>query len=242
MRKTDDMATVSRIADFPEPSASSRRSLEVCAMALLPLALLLIGVFLFFGDEDDIAGYFAAARGLYPVATSVMDWWSDCGNIPFYLAYAAVFFCGINREGRSGRRYVLHYLLLLVLVLLVADMLKIWVGRQRPGDPEDFEMLSLLDEQHSFPSNHMTETVFSLLSLALFLRRRFVTVACGLGMATMGLTRLYLGRHHPTDLLAGLLLGCVAVYALWRLTKPPPDAVGPECARAPAGPDDPAVA
>lgn len=185
-------------------------------LGLLPLAVLLTVVFLLPGGESDVARHFSALRSALPDATAVMSWLSKYGNVPFYLGYAAIVLHAAKPEGKNGGRFVLRYLFLLALLLLVCDMLKIWIGRPRPGVEGEYVMFSLRKAWHSFPSNHMTETTFSLLSLALFCRSRGITVACGLSVAVMGLARLYLGRHHPTDLAGSAALGSVWVYMLWR--------------------------
>jgi undecaprenyl-diphosphatase len=39
---------------------------------------------------------------------------------------------------------------------------------------------------------------------------------------TIAITRIYVAAHYPTDVLAGLLLGGLWVYACARLLLPPP--------------------
>src|ERR687898_2518164 len=81
---------------------------------------------------------------------------------------------------------------------------------------------------YSFPSGHATVAVglYGMLTVVLAYRlrgaARWVVAACGLLLVLLiGLSRLYLGVHYPTDILAGYLsallwLVCVgAVYALW---------------------------
>jgi undecaprenyl-diphosphatase len=81
---------------------------------------------------------------------------------------------------------------------------------------------------YSFPSGHATVAVgfYGMLTLVLAYRLRktarwVVAVSGILVVLLIGLSRLYLGVHYPTDVLAGYLaallwLVCVgAVYALW---------------------------
>lgn len=191
-------------------------------LALIPLFSLLTIVFLLFGGEADVATAFRHIRAEFATTDAVVRWLSKYGNIPFYLAYAYLLLRRREAGGISGRRYALHYVVFLLLLLLTTDTLKIWIGRPRPGEAGEYMFLSLEKAWHSFPSNHMTETTFTVLSLAHFHKRGFLTVGGGVWMAVMGFSRLFLGRHHPSDLLGSALLGCVAVYLLWKAAGPAP--------------------
>jgi undecaprenyl-diphosphatase len=81
---------------------------------------------------------------------------------------------------------------------------------------------------YSFPSGHATVAVgfYGMLTVILAYRMRgaarWAVAACGLLLVLLiGFSRLYLGVHYPTDILAGYLsallwLVCVGgVYALW---------------------------
>ena len=95
--------------------------------------------------------------------------------------------------------------------LLLVGFLKAAFDRPRPTVVPRLVQVS----SPSFPSGHamMSAVVYltvGTLVAQLFARRRertyVLSVAIGLA-ALIGLTRLYLGVHYPTDVLAGLLVG-----------------------------------
>lgn len=115
----------------------------------------------------------------------------------------------------------------------VAGIAKQVVGRGRP--PAGLRLVS--ETEPSFPSGHTTDSTAFYVALALIvaifvLRRplaRVVAVAAGLVVSfSVGLSRLVLGVHWPTDVLAGWALGMTTalavVMAVWLLSRlAPPD-------------------
>ena len=111
------------------------------------------------------------------------------------------------------------------------------VAKQIVGRPRPPAVLRLVSEtEPSFPSGHATDSTAFYLALALIivlfvLRRplaRVLAVAAGLAVPfSVGLSRLVLGVHWPSDVLAGWALGTTAalvvvmsVSLLCRLTPP----------------------
>ncbi|KZB82360.1 phosphatase PAP2 family protein [Amycolatopsis regifaucium] len=71
----------------------------------------------------------------------------------------------------------------------------------------------------SFPSNHATIAAAAAVGLALAWRRLAAWVLPG--AALMGFSRVFVGAHYPHDVLAGLVLGAVTAWLVFRyLTGP----------------------
>ena len=72
------------------------------------------------------------------------------------------------------------------------------VNRQRPDGPTT-------RSNSSFPSGHAT----GAFALATAFSHSYpkITIPAYLGAAAIGLSRVYLGRHYPADVLAGALIG-----------------------------------
>jgi undecaprenyl-diphosphatase len=96
---------------------------------------------------------------------------------------------------------------------------KLIVGRNRP--PVSLHLVSESDP--SFPSGHATNTTAVLVTLALLLavyvlRRPLVRVAVVFAAfmvsAAVGISRLVLGVHWPTDVVAGWALGTAVALAV----------------------------
>jgi undecaprenyl-diphosphatase len=65
-------------------------------------------------------------------------------------------------------------------------------------------------QDHSFPSGHTT-AAFSIIIPFIFYCPASMLILLPLG-CSVGLSRIYLGLHYPTDVLAGIILGTTAGF------------------------------
>ncbi len=106
---------------------------------------------------------------------------------------------------------------------LVSSALKLGVARPRP------DIVPHLVEVHdmSFPSGHAMLSAVTYLTLAALLSRaeqyratRIFLMAAGIFLTLIvGLSRLYLGVHYPTDVLGGWCAGAVWAAGCWLLAR-----------------------
>ena len=88
----------------------------------------------------------------------------------------------------------------------------------KPVEP-DADLYDLHAQGYSFPSGHSTGAAATYVSLPLYRRRRRLTAAAVVIPFLVGLSRVCLGVHYPTDVLAGWALGLLAVFLLSLLQK-----------------------
>jgi undecaprenyl-diphosphatase len=105
----------------------------------------------------------------------------------------------------------------LVLEVTTFVTITLFVDRSRPP----VHHLDAAPPTSSFPSGHTAAAVVLSVGLLIVVhrtwRRRAVTIAGGavltLVPVVVGLSRLYRGMHHPTDVLAGAAMGAIALTA-----------------------------
>lgn len=107
---------------------------------------------------------------------------------------------------------------------VVSSVVKYFVNRPRPA--KDLVRVIELTRQQSYPSGHVLfYTVFFGFVVFLMYRLKQIPVLLKLLIATLSMTmialvsisRLYLGAHWLTDVLAGYMLGIICLYGLIRL-------------------------
>lgn len=164
-----------------------------------------------------------------PFEFAVLDWF-DAVRCPL-LDWLSVF---LNHAGMHGELWIALALVLLlrpktrrcgfavalalILHLLVCDsVLKPLIARPRPCDVRAVAMLVPRPNGWSFPSGH-TASAFAAAAALCFQKSRLGLPAVLLA-AFIGLTRLYLYVHFPTDVLAGALFGTLLGFAASKLAN-----------------------
>jgi undecaprenyl-diphosphatase len=127
----------------------------------------------------------------------------------FLLVPLAVIAClGFARAGLH--RQALAVALSLGGAMLISDWIKLLVARPRPP-VEHLQMVT----GSSFPSGHATQASAFWFSLVFAIAAagaspKLIRVAGGLALAAVlvvAASRVYLGVHYPSDVIAGMLLG-----------------------------------
>ena len=128
------------------------------------------------------------------------------GGMPLLMTVAIIAALYLMTQRRGGLT-----LLLIATVAaerLLVEILKDWVGRPRP-------FLEHLPSSLAFPSGHSANSMTTYLAVALFAvpaRYRRPAIAAAVSLSVLiGLTRLVLGVHWPSDVIGGWAFGLMAV-------------------------------
>lgn len=163
----------------------------------------------------------------------ILLWIQEYVRVPFLTT----FFTHYTHMGDHGIIWIILGILLLlpkktrkagilVLLSLLGSLLvnniflKNVVARTRPYEVLDgLKLLIEAQWDYSFPSGHTGSSFAAAMAMYLTLPKRYGVLAL-VAATLMGLSRLYVGVHYPTDVLAGVVTGIlIAVVANILLKK-----------------------
>jgi membrane-associated phospholipid phosphatase len=124
------------------------------------------------------------------------------GNAEFYLLLAPIFIWSVNY--RLGARLGI----LLLLSSYINAAIKNALMQPRPCEPRP-EICIDQAEGYGIPSGHSQNAIVFWGVIAHWISRAWAWAAAILLMLIIGLSRIYLGVHFPTDVLAGWAIGIV---------------------------------
>ncbi len=104
-------------------------------------------------------------------------------------------------------------------------ILKDYVMRLRPFESGNLVYANLwknigspTESGFSFPSGHVTATASAMTVLFIFLKKKWCFIPIIVTLL-MGLARVYLLAHYPTDVIAGIIVGIISGAIAYYITK-----------------------
>jgi membrane-associated phospholipid phosphatase len=163
--------------------------------------------------EDSVNRFFARHRT--PALNGVSGFFSTIANTPSAIALSAVAFVAIRVLTHRWPEavFVATALIAEVGIFLLTTLV---IDRPRPAVPH----LDMAPPTSSFPSGHTAAATVLYVAVAIVARRHgapwpvwlVVAVPCAVGCS-----RLYRGMHHPSDVIAGMVLGTLCVLLAHRV-------------------------
>jgi membrane-associated phospholipid phosphatase len=107
-----------------------------------------------------------------------------------------------------------------VLAVGSGYIIKELVKRQRPYLAySEIELYGPKESGFSFPSNHTSSSFSTATSLSILYPKWYVIVPAYTWASSVAYSRMYIGVHYPTDVLAGAALGACSAWACYYLNK-----------------------
>lgn len=152
-----------------------------------------------------------------PGLDCAVSFYTTLGNAGLlFLAAAAVMLC-FKKTRKAGAAALLAMVIGLICTNLI---LKHLVSRPRPWlEVAGLTALVTENDPNSFPSGHTTAAFAFASALWRTAPDKWMRRTALVCAVLMGLSRLYVGVHYPSDVLVGVLVGLLSGWLAYRLLQ-----------------------
>ena len=181
-----------------------------------------------FEADDAVSRYFKSIQGSNPSIDTAMIVITSLGDV------TTLFIVGIALTIiRRTRKVGMIFLIALVLIVVLVMYIKPLIGRQIP--PYGFEPASKLPENFSlesdslapfaagfsYPSGHASRTtaLAFIAGYAIYNKSKKMGYAIWAFPVIIGITRIYVMQHYPTDIIGGFMFGGLVSVVLSNAMK-----------------------
>jgi len=145
------------------------------------------------------------------------DYWKITSNSAYPLAIGVpttLLLTGYLKKDKQLQQQGLKIIGSLVVNTAITQATKRLINRKRPYEtyPNLIFTNDALEVGHSFPSGH-TSTAFNLAaSISIQNKKWYIVLPAYAYASSVGYSRMYLGKHYPSDVFAGAAVGIGSAY------------------------------
>ena len=144
-----------------------------------------------------------------------MKLYTQLGNTGMLFIVLGVLMLFFKQTRKAGLSALCAMLIGLVVVNFTIKPL---VSRPRPWLViENFANLVPEHDPNSFPSGHTCAAFAAAMVWVRTLPQKRDRVIAAVMAVLMGLSRLYVGVHYPSDVLAGAVIGALCAWVIWKV-------------------------
>lgn len=128
-----------------------------------------------------------------------------------------VYSIGLIRNDTTIKKKGLYFAETFLFSAFISTALKYGVNRERPFITYPDLEKETSGGSPSFPSGHTSAAFSTATSLSIAFPKWYIVVPSFLWASAVGYSRMDLGVHYPSDVLAGAIIGCGSAYLTYQL-------------------------
>ncbi len=141
-------------------------------------------------------------------------------NNPVCLAPpVGLLIAGIISNDKQQTKKALYVTEAIATSQAITWLMKITIGRDRPFINDTTFKSVLIAKNKSFPSGHASESFSMATAMTIAYPKWYVAIPAYSWACIISYSRLYLGVHYPTDILAGAIVGSGSAWLMYKVNK-----------------------
>jgi membrane-associated phospholipid phosphatase len=144
----------------------------------------------------------------------------SCTPYPLSIGTPVILYSiGLIKRDSLCKQKAIYIGVTLVSAMFITNVLKYTIDRTRPYEIYPDIDNAAEESSPSFPSGHTTSAFALATSLSLQYPKWYIIVPSFLWAGTVAYSRLDLGVHYPSDVLAGAIIGAGSAYLCYVINK-----------------------
>jgi undecaprenyl-diphosphatase len=158
-------------------------------------------------------------NGRYPLYDPFFKFITDSATPVSIIIPVTLLAWGYFLKNKTVMLAGIYNALIFLLTSITGTIIKYSINRPRPFITYDFIQKASSGGSPSFPSGHTTDAFVTAAALSLVFRKWYVIIPVYSWALLVAYSRMDLGVHYPSDVLAGICLGTGMAIMGYRIFK-----------------------
>lgn len=145
--------------------------------------------------------------------------WKTASSTTYPIAFGlpvGIWISGAVNHNKKTEQQAYEIMASALIAGIGAQSMKIVFNRPRPFEKYNTVYPYKIETDNSFPSGHTSVAFATATSVAIIYKKWYIVVPAYAWASGVGYSRLYLGEHYPSDVLAGAAVGAgSAIISHW---------------------------
>ncbi len=144
---------------------------------------------------------------------------TDSAPVLVYIIMIGILVFAYSRKNKEAQQKAYLIIASFILTAIISNTLKYSLDMPRPFETYAFIEKISVGGSPSFPSGHTSDAFVIAMAVSLAFRKWFIVLPFFIWASLVGYSRMHLGVHYPSDVLAGAIIGSGSAWLCFFLSR-----------------------